>query len=171
VKRSQRKKPGPKSAHSVEQVEKIEAESDKSAKGGESGVESPALKRRDRVRDPQTGRLTLREGQACIGSRLDDALEEKIVGFIASGMSWIDSCRLCDLDAATPYRWKQKGEEQPGSRYALFLERINKAETACKAIWVRNVSRSDDWRSICIPAESEVAWRIRGTYRIDGSGR
>jgi hypothetical protein len=105
------------------------------------------------------GRLRLREGQACIGSKLDNAMEAKVCGYIASGLSLLDSCRICDLDAATVYRWRKKGEEQPGSRYALFLERVLKAESCCKGMLVTRCARDPDWKS--------AAWLLRVKWPLE----
>jgi hypothetical protein len=119
-------------------------------KDGETVQNSPvneSTRSRARARDPETGNLLLRPGQASIGSRLDDELEQKIVSLIASGQTWTDACLLCDLDRTTAYKWKARGEEEPESRYGLFLQRINKAEVACKAIWVQKVARSDQWQA------------------------
>jgi len=38
------------------------------------------------IRDPETGRLHLREGQAVTGGKLDDDLEQRICALIADGL-------------------------------------------------------------------------------------
>lgn len=100
-----------------------------------------------RPRRDAKGCLLLREGQPSIGSKLDDALEKKLCGFIVGGLRFTDAATLCDIDRVTVHRWKQRGLDEPESRYALFLERITKAEATCKALWVARVARSDDFRA------------------------
>src|SRR5271165_6525017 len=86
---------------------------------------------RARARD-ETGHLILLPGQPCIGSKLCDELEERILGFIASGMSQTDACGLVDISRETLYRWKEKGAAEPESRYGQFLEACERAELECK---------------------------------------
>jgi len=102
---------------------------------------------RPRARDPETGKLLLRPGQPHIGSKLDYDLEKRICECIAQGLTIIDSCGLCDIDAATLYRWKERGESEPESRYGEFQRACEKAELECKKVWIAKVAASDDWRA------------------------
>jgi len=103
--------------------------------------------RRSRLRD-EFGRLLLRPDQPHIGSKLDDELEERICGYIAQGMTLTDSCGLCDVDRVTIGRWKERGLDEPESRYGLFLDRCQKAELSCKKVWIARIAGDLDWRAL-----------------------
>jgi hypothetical protein len=146
---------------SASSVEKMDENAGESARNDVAGVARKS--RRD-----SNGCLLLRPGQPHIGSKLDDALETKICGFIAAGMTMTDSALLCDVNRESVHRWKQRGMDEPESRYGLFLERVTKAEVSCKAIWVRNVARSDDWRAFAFLLKAK--WPAEFIERTELSG-
>jgi hypothetical protein len=72
-------------------------------------------------------RRKLRPGQPNALSKLDNALEKKICGFIASGMVWEDACQLCGIHRKTAWDWKCRGDAGE-RRYVQFLENTSLAE-------------------------------------------
>jgi hypothetical protein len=86
-----------------------------------SEVSHRNLARRARVRD-ENGKLELRPGQPALNCLFDVEMEQRICGFIADGMSYLDSAKLAGIDPVTLYRWRTKGEEEPDSRFGEFLQ-------------------------------------------------
>lgn len=113
--------------------------------GGKSAPDDVARVARARDSD---GRLLLRPGQICVGGKLDDELEQRICGYIAEGLTITDACGLCDISRETLHRWKERGVDEPGSRYAQFLEKCEKAELSCKRVWVKRIAADLDWRAV-----------------------
>ena len=73
-----------------------------------------------------------RPGQPCIASKLDFNVNERICAHIASGLSWLDASRLRG-GSRDGIRRRAKGEEQPRSAYADFLEKIEITELSLKS--------------------------------------
>jgi hypothetical protein len=91
-------------------------------------------------------RRKLRPGQPNALSKLDNALEKKICGFIARGMVWEDACQLCGIHRKTAWDWKCRGDAgEP--RYVQFLEKTSLAELRAKALLIGKIRNNPDWKA------------------------
>lgn len=114
----------------------------------------------DPTRPWKKGRRIGRPGQAVTDplhshGKLDDAIQEKILHYIAVGTSWAEAAQLCGINRSTSNNWRTRGQaylDDPSARpedarYGEFYKAVEHAEMSCKAWVVNKILRSDDWRA------------------------
>jgi len=89
----------------------------------------------------------LKPGQPHPNSLLTDELEEKIIAFVSGRATWSNACRLVGISLAAVEDWKSKGLCLPGSRYARFLEKAEKAVLECEILHVNHIAHDPDWKA------------------------
>lgn len=138
---------------------------------GARGDGKPAHSKRPWLKDRQ-----LLPGQPFPGCKLNDALQEKICGFIAAALTWNDACQLVGISRSAAWEWRTRGaaylDDPVGhvgdARFGSFLEAVELAKTRSKAILIRKIIGSDDWRAakwlLCnrFPSEYKDQFEISG---------
>src|SRR5258707_14943988 len=77
-------------------------------------------------------RLKPRPGQAHQAGKLDDELQKKLCGLIASGHRYEDACQLCGIARSTLHNWRAEGSAKPDGRYGRLLVEFEKADTLAR---------------------------------------
>jgi len=92
---------------------------------------------------------SLPNGRASYTSKLDDEIEKRICGIIASGpVRHEDACSMCGISRQTFYNWRALGAAEPNSRYGKFLEEVSKAETIGRMRCEKKLIEDPDWKAI-----------------------
>jgi hypothetical protein len=92
-------------------------------------------------------RLKPRPGQAHQAGKLDDELQKKLCGLIASGHRYEDACQLCGIARSTLHNWRAEGSAKPDGRYGRLLVEFEKADTLARAKMVKKLLDDPDWRA------------------------
>ena len=71
-------------------------------------------------------RLKPRPGQAHQAGKLDDELQKKLCGLIASGQWYEDACQLCGIARTTLYNWRAAGAAETGWALRPSAGRVRK---------------------------------------------
>jgi hypothetical protein len=74
-------------------------------------------------------------------SKLDDEIQKKLCGLIASGLAYEKACQLCGISRTTFWNWRVWGTVDPKGRYGLFFAAIKKALSAKKRADVAEAKR------------------------------
>ena len=89
----------------------------------------------------------LKPGQPHGNAKLDDDIEAKICELVKSGSTWMNAAKLCNVSLAAIEDWRNKGAVMPGTRYALFLERVEVAMLERERVHVAFIASDPDWKA------------------------
>lgn len=89
----------------------------------------------------------LKPGQPHGNAKLDDEIEAKICELVKSGSTWMNAAKLCNVSLAAIEDWRNKGAVMPGTRYALFLERVEVAMLERERVHVAFIASDPDWKA------------------------
>jgi hypothetical protein len=96
-------------------------------------------------------------------SLLNAKLEKQICGLLSDGVPIGATCDCVGISTRTYHGWIEKGEADPTSLYAHFMRATMRARGEARAVLVRKIKASDDWRahswllSHCWPQEFSEA--------------
>ncbi len=79
--------------------------------------------------------------------KLNPDVKKSLMGSIALGMSYVDSCAIAGIHYKTFLSWQNKGEEGKGKEYIDFIDEVKKAIATGKAQNVQAIKRDDSWQS------------------------
>src|SRR5450631_3857185 len=92
-------------------------------------------------------RLKPRPGQAHQAGKLDDELQKKLCGRIASGHRYEVACQLCGIARSTLHNWRAEGSAKPDGRYGRLLMAFEKADAFARAKMMKKLLDDPDWRA------------------------
>ncbi len=79
---------------------------------------------------------------------LDAKLQKQICDLLSDGVPIGATCDCVGISPRTYHGWIGKGEADPASAYAHFLHATVRARGQARAVLVRKIKASDDWRAL-----------------------
>ena len=80
-------------------------------------------------------------------NKLNSETKKKLLGSIALGLSYADSCTMAGIHYKTFNNWKNIGIEGKRKEYIDFLDAIKRAEITGKAQNIKKIKDDDSWQS------------------------
>src|SRR5258708_7488819 len=115
-------------------------------------------------------KLALKPGQPSARSKLTYEVQEKICGAVRAGQTFECAASLAHIDRTTLNDWRQRGQQQPGSRYAEFNQALEAALLAGEAMLVHAIVTDEDWRAKRWILKNRFPDRYRDLTRAELSG-
>lgn len=99
-------------------------------------------------------------------------LRERVAGLLRMGNYVETVCNKVGVPKSTFYEWLKKGEERPGTRYALFLDAVREAQADAEAGLVLTITKAasdGDWKAAAHLLERKFPDRWGRHQRIEHS--
>jgi hypothetical protein len=91
--------------------------------------------------------LPRKPGQPTGHSLLNDDIEKRICSFVARCHGYESACLAVGINPTTLRNWRQRGMENPNSRYGKFVERLEAARNRAKIRMVNFLANNPDWKA------------------------
>src|SRR6266550_555532 len=92
-------------------------------------------------------KLALKPGQPSAKSKLTYEVQEKIINAIRGGQTFDCAAALAHIDRTTLNDWRQRGQQELGSRYAEFNQAMEWALLESEAMMVHAIVTDPDWKA------------------------
>jgi len=114
-------------------------------------------------------RLALKPGQPSHRSKLTDDVQDKICNAVRGGQTFECAASLVGIDRHTLNDWRQRGQQQPNSRYGEFNRALEAALLASETMMVHKILSSDDWKAAKWILKNRFPDRYRERYELTGA--
>lgn len=110
----------------------------------------------------------MKPGQPSARSKLTYDVQEKICNAVRGGQTFECAASLVHIDRATLNDWRQRGQQEPDSRYGEFNRALEEALLASETMMVHRILSSDDWKACKWILKNRFPDRYRERYELSG---
>jgi hypothetical protein len=113
-------------------------------------------------------RLALKPGQPSPRSKLTNDVQQKICNAVSSGQTFECAASLVHVDRHTLNDWRQRGQQEPDSRYGEFNRALESALLASETMMVHKILSDPDWKAAKWILKNRFPDRYRERYELSG---
>ena len=113
-------------------------------------------------------KLALKPGQPSARSKLTYETQEKICGAVRGGQTFECAASLAHIDRTTLNDWRQRGQQDPLSRYGEFNRALEAALLASETMMVHKILSDPDWKAAKWILKNRFPDRYRERYELSG---
>jgi hypothetical protein len=128
----------------------------------------PDLPPKKRTVRKHVRRLALKPGQPGPRSKLTDDVQQKICNAVSGGQTFECAASLVGIDRHTLTDWRQRGEQDPDSRYGEFNRALEAALLASETMMVHKIVSDPDWKAVKWLLKNRFPDRYRERYELSG---
>jgi hypothetical protein len=99
---------------------------------------------------------------------LTDDVQEKICNAVSAGQTFECAASLVHIDRATLNDWRQRGQQDPNSRYGEFNRALEQALLASETMMVHKILSDPDWKAAKWILKNRFPDRYRERYELSG---
>lgn len=129
----------------------------------------PDLPPKKRTVRKHVRRLILKPGQPSPRSKLTDEVQQKICNAVSSGQTFECAASLVGIDRHTLNDWRQRGQQEPDSRYGEFNRALEAALLASETMMVHKILSDPDWKAAKWILKNRFPDRYRERYELSGA--